>query len=128
MKARLALVPLAALLASAFAVTDTLAAGPYGWRYNAPGYYYYQDRQLDRATVEKNARAALDGVTKGEQWKSPRGVNHIPLLNKDKLVVGMLWEDVDLKSVEVGTYWTRARGTKAELVAGGKVVGTLWLP
>ena len=128
MKARLALVPLAALLASAFAVTDTLAAGPYGWRYNAPGYYYYQDRQLDRATVEKNARAVLDGVTKGEQWKSPRGVNHIPLLNKDKLVVGMLWEDADLKAVEVGTYWTGARGTKAELVAGGKVVGTLWLP
>jgi hypothetical protein len=37
-------------------------------------------------------------------------------------------EDVDLKSIEVGAYWTGARGTRAELVAGGKVVGMLWLP
>ncbi len=128
MKARLALVPLAALLAGAFAVTDAIAAGPYGWRYNAPGHYYYQDKQLDRATVEKKARAALDGVTKGEPWKSPRGITHIPLLNKDKLVVGNLWEDSDLKAVEVGAYWTGARGTRVELVAGGKVIGMLWLP
>lgn len=127
MKARTALIPLAALMAVTFAATDAVAAGPYGWRYNAPGYYYYQDKQLDRATVEKNVRAALDGVTKGEAWKSPRGVNHIPLLNKDKLVVGNLWEDVDLKTVEVGTYWTGPRGTKADLVAGGKVVGVIWL-
>lgn len=128
MNPRLALIPLAALMAGAFAVTDAAAAGPYGWRYNAPGHYYYQDKQLDRATIEKNVRAALDGVTKGEQWKSPGGVNHIPLLNQDRLVVGNLWEDVDLKTVEVGAYWTGARGTKADLVAGGKVVGALWLP
>lgn len=128
MKVKFALIPLAALLAGAFAVTDAGAAGPYGWRYNAPGYYYYQDKQLDRATVEKSARAALDGVTKGEPWKSPRGVTQTPLLNKDKLAVGTLWEDADLKALEVGTFWTGPRGTKAELVAGGKVVGMLLLP
>jgi len=128
MNAKLALIPLAALVAGAFTATDALAQGPYGWRYNAPGYYYYQDKQLDRATVEKNVRAVLDGVTKGEPWKSPRGITHIPLLNKDKMVVGNLWEDVDLKTVEVGTYWTGRRGTKADLVAGGKVVGVIWLP
>lgn len=128
MKAKVALIPLVALLASAATLTDAVAAGPYGWRYNAPGHYYYQDKQLDRATVEKNARATLDAVTKGEPWKSPRGVTYTPLLNKDRLVVGSLWEDADLKSVEIGAYWTGGRGTKAELVAGGKVVGMLWLP
>jgi hypothetical protein len=127
MKKQLALVPLFLLAAGAFAVTDALAAGPYGWRYSAPGGYYYQDKQLDRATVEKNARAALDAAAKGEAWKSPRGINHVPLVNKDKLVIGNLWEDVDLKSIEIGAYWTGRGGTKAELTVGGKVVGVLWL-
>lgn len=126
--AKLALLPLAAMVAGVFVVNGADAAGPYGWRYNAPGYYYYQDKQLDRATVEKNVRTTLAAMSKGEAWKSPRGVTHIPLLNKDKLVVGNLWEDVDLKTVEVGAYWTGARGTRVELVAGGKVVGMLWLP
>jgi hypothetical protein len=127
-KAKFALLPLAAMVAGIFVVNGADAAGPYGWRYNAPGYYYYQDKQLDRAAVEKSARTALDAMSKGEAWKSPRGVTHIPLLNKDKLAVGNLWEDIDLKKVEVGAYWTGARGTRVELVAGGKVVGMLWLP
>jgi hypothetical protein len=127
MKKQLALVSALLLATGAFVVTDALAAGPYGWRYSAPGGYYYQDKQLDRATVEKNAKAALAAATKGEAWKSPRGINHIPLLNKDKLVVGNVWEDVDLKSVEIGAYWTGRGGTRVDLVANGKVVGVLGL-
>lgn len=123
----LAAISLATFAASVFAASDALAAGPWGWRYNAPGYYYYQDKQFDRATLEKNAKATLGAATKGEAWKSPRGVNHIPILNKDKLVIGNLWEDADLKTLEIGAYWTGRYGTKAELVAGGKVVGSLWL-
>lgn len=115
-----------ALAAGLFAVGQAQAA-PYGWRYSGPGHYYYADKQVDRATVEKKVKDTLAGVTKGEAWKSPNGVNHIPLLNKDKLAVGNLWEDADPKSLEVGAFWTGRGGTKAELVSGGKVVGTLWL-
>jgi len=107
---------------------DALAGGPYGWRYAAPQGYYYQTLQRDRADVEKAAREALAVAVKGEAWKSPRGVNHIPLINRDKLVIGNLWEDTDLKAVEFGAYWTGRQGTKVELVSGGKVVGMLWLP
>ncbi len=127
MKTPVPVLTVIALCAGLLAAASVLAAGPYGWRYHAPGYYYWQDKQLDRATVEKNAKAALEAASKGEAWKSPRGVNHIPILNKDKLAIGNLWEDADLKSVEIGAYWTGRGGTKAELVAGGKVVGILWL-
>lgn len=105
---------------------NAVAGGPFGWRY-APQGYYYQTQQRDRAEVEKQARAALDHAVKGEVWKSPRGITHIPLVNKDKLVIGNLWEEADLKAVEFGAYWTGRYGTKVELVSGGKVVGTLWL-
>lgn len=127
MKRQVVAVSLAVLAAGALAAPGALAQGPWGWRYNAPGHYYYQDKQLDRAAVEKDAKAALATATKGEAWKSPRGVNHIPIVNKDKLVIGNLWEDVDLKTVEVGTYWTGRGGTRVDLVANGKVVGVLGL-
>jgi hypothetical protein len=127
MKMRLTAVSLALLGAGLLASPGALAQGTWGWRYNAPGQYYWQDKQLDRATVEKNAKAALSAATKGEAWKSPRGVSHIPILNKDKLAIGNLWEDADLKAVEVGTYWTGRYGTRVDLVANGKVVGVLAL-
>ncbi|WP_162911050.1 hypothetical protein [Azohydromonas sediminis] len=121
------LMSLAVLSLSAGLLTAApVQAAPFGWRHAAPGYYY-ADKQVDRATVEKKAKEALAGVTKGEAWKSPSGVNHIPLVNKDKLVVGNLWEDADLGALEVGAFWVGRGGTKAELVSGGKVVGTLWI-
>lgn len=114
-----------ALAAGAFSVGQAQAA-PYGWHQAKPGYYY-SDKQVDRATIEKKVKDSLTAVTKGEAWKSPNGVNHIPLLNKDKLAVGNLWEDADPKALEVGAFWTGRGGTKAELVSGGKVVGVLWV-
>jgi hypothetical protein len=127
MKATLSLLTALALGVSAFGNGAALAAGPHGWRYSAPGGYYYQDKQVDRAAVEKTVAAALASASKGEAWKSPRGVNHIPLLGKDKLVIGNLWEDADLKVLEAGAFWTGRGGTRVELVSGGKVVGILWL-
>jgi hypothetical protein len=42
-------------------------------------------------------------------------------------VVGNLWEDADLKGLEVGGYWAARFGVKVELVHDGKVVGMIWL-
>lgn len=118
-----------AVAAASFISAQAFAAGPpYGWRFaGPPGFYYYKDKQQDRTTVEKKAKAILDAASKGEAWKSPGGVTVIPLLGKDKAVVGNLWQDADLKSLAVGTYWTAPFGTRIDLVAEGKVVGMVWL-
>jgi hypothetical protein len=36
--------------------------------------------------------------------------------------------DTNLTAVEVRVYWNCAHRTKAEVVSGGKVVSTIWLP
>lgn len=118
---------MAVALATGSLIAGDVLAAPYGWRHSGPGGYYYQDKQVDPTVVEKNAKAVLAGVTKGDSWKTPRGINQIPLVNKDKLIVGNLWEDADPKALEIGTYWTGPGGTKVELVSNGKVVGMLWV-
>jgi hypothetical protein len=117
----------AALAAATFAVAaQAPGPGPYGWgwRFGSPGFYY-QEKQVDRATVEKKAKAILEGASKGQSWNTPAGAR-IPI-QSGKDVVGGLWEDKDLKSLGIGTYWTGRFGTNAELVADGKVVGMLWI-
>lgn len=59
---------------------DVLAA-PYEWRHSGPGGYQCYDTGVDPSVVENSAKAPLAGVTKGEAWKSPRGINQIPLVN-----------------------------------------------
>jgi hypothetical protein len=119
------------LLAAALAAGSFAAAaqppgpGPaWGWRYGPPGYYY-QAKPLDRAAVEKKAKAILDGASKGQAWTSPAGAR-IPI-QSGKNVVGNLWEDKELKSLDIGAYWAGRFGTAVELVADGKVVGMLWV-
>ena len=109
------------------AIAQPAGPGPWGWRFGPPGFYgfYYQGKQLDRATVEKKAKATLDGASKGQSWNTPAGAR-IPIQSGQD-VVGNLWEDKDLKSLGVGAYWAGRFGTTAELVADGKVVGMLWV-
>ena len=115
--------------ASFVATAQPVKPGPWGWgwRSGPPGAYgfYYQEKQLDRATVEKKAREILDSATKGQPWATPAGTR-IPILS-GKDLVGNLWEDKDLKSLGVGAYWAGRFGASAELVADGRVVGMLWI-
>ena len=116
------------LAAGSFAaVAQPPGPGPWGWRFGPPGFYgfYYQEKQLDRATFEKKAKAILDGASKGTPWNTPAGTR-VPI-QSEKDVVGNLWEDKDLKSLGVGAYWAGRFGTMAELTADGKVVGMLWI-
>jgi hypothetical protein len=113
--------------AASLILTQAFAAGP-PWRYaGPPGYYYYQDKQQNRTTIEKEAKAILEAATKGESWKTPGGITLIPILGKDKAIVGNLWQDTDLKSLGVGVYWTAPFGTRVDLVVGNNVVGMLWV-
>jgi|YelNatPaOPRAMG01_1025707.scaffolds.fasta_scaffold00295_49 hypothetical protein len=98
----------------------------FGWKFGPRWGYYYADKELDRSKVETDAKALLAKATKGETWKDPRGVQHIPLVFGND-VVGNLWEDADLKELEVGGYWAARFGVKVELVHDGKVVGMIWL-
>lgn len=122
---------LAATLAAASvaAFAQPVKPGPWGWgwRFGPPGAYgfYYQEKQLDRAAVEKKAKEILDSATKGQSWNTPAGTR-IPILS-GKDLVGNLWEDKDLKSLGVGAYWAGRFGASAELVADGRVVGILWI-
>jgi len=120
----------ATLAAASFAATaQPPGPGPYGWgwRFGPPGSYgfYYQEKQLDRAAVEKKAKEILGGATKGQAWNTPAGTR-IPI-QSGKDVVGNLWDDKDLKSLGIGAYWAGRFGTNAELMADGKVVGMLWV-
>lgn len=127
MNARVSALLAAALAAASLAALAQLPGpGPWGWgwRFGPPGHYY-QAKPLDRAAVEKKAKEILDGATKGQAWSTPAGTR-IPI-QSGKDVVGALWEDKDLKSLTVGTYWAGRFGTNAELVADGRLVGMLWI-
>jgi hypothetical protein len=119
---------LAATLAAASFAATAQPPGPgpwgWGWRFGPPGYYY-QAKELDRAAIEKKAKEILGGAAKGQAWNTPAGTR-IPI-QSGKDVVGVLWEDKDVKTLAVGTYWAGRFGTNAELVADGKVVGMLWV-
>ena len=99
----------------------------YGWKYGRRWQGYFADVEIDRDTVEKSAKKVLDKAKKGDEWKSPVGVKHIPILVDDE-PVGNLWEDEKLSKLEIGSYWAASFGIKAELLHKDKVVGMLWVP
>jgi hypothetical protein len=53
-------------------------------------------------------------------------VKHIEIV-VDNEIVGNLWEDVDLASLKLGSYWVTPMGIKAELETSDRVVGMIWL-
>ena len=80
----------------------------------------------EKEKIEKAAKDILSKAKKGKSWTSMRGIKHIPLLIGDD-VVGNLWKDIDLKSLEIGDYWVRPCCTKIELVYKNEVVGMIWI-
>jgi hypothetical protein len=98
----------------------------FGWKFGPRWGSYYAEKELDREKVEKDAQSLLAKANNGDKWTDPRGIQHISLLVGHD-VVGNLWEDADLKSLEVGTYWAARFGVKVELVHDGRVVGMVWL-
>lgn len=100
--------------------------GPgFGWKQGSRGYY--SGEEVPREQIETNARALLEKATTGAEWTNPRGVRHIQIL-VDKEIVGHLWEEVDLKTVEVGASWTGRWGQHVQLEKDKRVVGMIWLP
>ncbi len=81
---------------------------------------------MAKNNVEEKTKEILTKAKKGKGWVNPRGIRHIPLLVEDE-IVGNLWEDVELKSLEIGTYWEKPCCVKVELLAKDKVVGMLWV-
>ncbi len=90
------------------------------WRYG------YTIEKADFEAAKKHAQELLSKATKGDPWRCRCGAEHIPIIVSGR-IVGELWEDVDLGSVEIGDYWLSRWGGKAHLVSGGRVVGFVWL-
>ena len=97
-----------------------------GWRYGSRWGAYYTDKGVDRSKVERDTRNLLAQATQGDASAGSHVGKHIPLLLGGK-VVGNLWEDVDLKTLDVGAYSVGSFRVKVELVHNGKVVGMVWL-
>ncbi len=99
----------------------------FGWKFGPKWGAYYDKKEVTREQLEKEVASVLKSAGKSEPWQDPRGIKHFHILQNSE-IVGNLWEDVDLKDLEVGSYWVGPFGKKVELVHDKRVVGMLWLP
>ena len=97
---------------------------PHGWKHRKYGYIV--EGTVNYEELVKKAKELLSKAVKGQTWACRWGSTHIPLLVNNQ-IVGKLWEDLDLNSLEIGAYWFARVGTKVELVHNKKVVGVLWI-
>jgi hypothetical protein len=114
-------------LVALLAGTALAQPGPgFGWRYG-PGFQgYYSGQEVARDKVEAAVKATLAKAKKGTAWTSPRGFKRTPLMI-DNDVVGNLWDDADLATLQVGSYWAGPFGQHVELLSGSRVVGMMWV-
>ncbi|MDV3103510.1 GAF domain-containing protein [Thermococcus waiotapuensis] len=91
-----------------------------GWKWKVGRFGYTMEEGKEE--IKAKTKELLEKASKGNAWRNPRGVLHVPLVVEDQ-VVGELWEDLDPKGLEVGAYWFGKWGTKVQLVKDGRVVG-----
>jgi len=96
---------------------------PRGWRRRI---YGYSTEEVDYERIKSEAKELLSKVAKGNSWRCGCGTLHIPLVVNGQ-IVGELWQDVDLGSIDIGSYWYSRKGRKVQLVSNKQVVGFLWL-
>jgi hypothetical protein len=96
----------------------------FGWKFR--GGHYYTDESVPASKVEAKLKEALSKAKKGHTWTDGRGVKHTEIV-VDNEIVGNLWEDADIASLKLGSYWVTPMGIKAELETKDKVVGMTWL-
>ena len=98
----------------------------HAWHYGPGWGYYHSEVDIDRDKVAQATKELLGKATTGDAWTDPRGGKHIPVL-VDHEIVGSLWEDAGLGTLELAAYWAAPFGVKAELSHKGKVVGMVWI-
>lgn len=97
------------------------------WRQSPKHIGYFEEQELDREVLEKEAFALLKRSRVGEEWHHPFGVTSYPILNGED-IVGTLWDrQAALDSLKIGVYWSSRWGIKVDLVKDEQVVGYLWL-
>ncbi len=84
-------------------------------------------RAVTPEEVRAQAREILSRAEKGPAWIGRCGRRHIPLI-LNGVTVGEIWEDVDPRTLEVGSYKYGKWGIKVQLVKDARVVGILRLP
>ncbi len=103
-----------------------MPSGVPGWKWRICRFGYTIDKELDYEKIKSEAKALLEKAAKGEPWRSHCGVLHIPLV-AEGAIVGELWEDTEIKDLDIGAYWYGKWGIKVQLVKNGRVVGFIWL-
>jgi hypothetical protein len=102
---------------------------PFGmpeWRWKVGRFGYTMGEEPEYEEIRNKAQEILRQAKKGNIWRNPRGILHIPLIIGNQ-IIGELWEDVDIKELEIGDYWYGKFGVKVQLVKDMRVVGMLWL-
>jgi len=96
---------------------------PRGWKIREFGY---ATEEVDYEKIKSQAKEILSKASKGQLWKCRCGTTHIPIVVNNQ-IVGEMWRNVDLNSVEIGNYWYSPIGKKVQLVSNGEIVGFIWL-
>jgi hypothetical protein len=93
---------------------------------NPYGGIYITDGKIDKLKVEKASQEILQKAIKGPMKRNRHGEIVIQLL-ADNVVVGKLFEDINISLLEIGGFWVTTSGIKVELIFNGKIVGMIWL-
>ena len=97
-----------------------------GWRWKIGRFGYTTDSEPDYEKIRAEAKTLLEKAIKGEAWRSRCGTLHIPLIVEGN-IIGELWEDTEIKDLDIGTYWYGKWGIKVQLTKNGRIVGFIWL-
>ncbi len=96
------------------------------WKWKRGMYGYTLESDVDYERIKSEAKSILERAERGDAWQGKWGSVHIPIVVNGQ-IVGEVWEDVDLKELEIGAYSLGKWGRKVQLVKNGRVVGFVWL-
>lgn len=104
----------------------SLIVGASAYRFGAPDQIRQNTgiAEYDVSEIEAKAREILSNAEVVERCTA--NVTHYSIVYDGK-VVGVLWKNVDLNSVEIGQPWIAKWGVKVPLYSNGELVGQMFI-
>jgi len=103
----------------------SLIVGASAYRFGAPDQVRQNTgiAEYDVSEIEAKAKEILSNAEVVERCAN---VTHYSLVYDGK-IVGMLWKNVDLNSVEIGQPWLARWGAKVPIYSNGELVGQIFV-